>query len=130
MELVLRRCITLTRSIKSFKPAREWRVATNRIMKQVYRASEDWVEMMNTTVVLPMTPLDQGPLRESNYTVKQVRINGITIETGFNTEYAPVVHEWPKNKNWTTPGTSSGFMRPFYTMGYNLPAYIKTKVRI
>lgn len=99
-------------------------------MGRVYNAAEEWTRLVNKEV-LSITPLDTGALRESNYVVRKASVNGIEIEVGFKTNYAPVVHEWPADTNWTTPGTTNKYLqKPFYGKARTLPTYIRSQVKV
>lgn len=99
--------------------------------RQIRLAVGEWAEKINQEKVIPVTPMDTGDLRESLYTVSHITYQGYTLEVGFDTEYAPMVHEWPSTINWTTPGTGNKYLeRPYYSNAYSLPLYIKANVRI
>lgn len=55
----------------------------------------------------------QGPghLRRSQKIEKPKTVGKITsVEVGFNTEYAAVVHEMPDTTQWSTPGTGPKYL--------------------
>lgn len=52
-----------------------------------------------------------GHLRRSQKVEKPVITSReISVEVGFNTDYAAYVHEAPSNLNWSTPGTGPKFL--------------------
>lgn len=105
--------------------------AMRRVDRQVRQAVGEWVAEINQKEVLPVTPKDTGELRDSLYTVSSVTYNGYTLEIGFDTPYAPWVHEWPSTVNWTTPGTGNKYLeRPYFSNAHTLPSYIKARVRL
>lgn len=57
---------------------------------------------------LPLTPADTSVLRQSIFVSNPNDENEITI--GYTAKYAPYVHEMPESNNFSTPGTSSGFL--------------------
>ena len=99
-------------------------------MKRIEVGAIEWVNLVNLDVE-SVTPMDTGDLRDSQYITRQVTLNGFIIETGFNTPYAPIVHEWPDTINWTTPGTGNKYLqRPYFSQAVTLLSFITTKVRI
>jgi hypothetical protein len=111
-------------------PDDAFRIVSRRVMRQVNDAAFLWVREMNQQT-LRVTPLDTGDLRESQYAVRQITMNGCRIETGFKMPYAPVVHEFPNTVNWTTPGTGNKFLeRTYFGNAYTLPEFIIARVRL
>jgi len=55
----------------------------------------------------------QGPghLRRSQKIEQpKIRHGEISIEVGFNADYAAIVHEMPKGTQWTVPGTGAKYL--------------------
>lgn len=55
----------------------------------------------------------QGPghLRRSQKIERpKIRSGEVSIEVGFNADYAGIVHEMPDGTQWTVPGTGSKYM--------------------
>lgn len=86
--------------------------------KAVKKGTADWEKLVKASSQ-ELTPKDTGALRESylasiepkvglgvKYTIKYG--NGLVGDSGKN--YAAEVHEWPDDKNWTTPGTGPRFL--------------------
>jgi len=59
----------------------------------------------------PTAPKNKGTLRRSQKIERpKVEHGAISIEIGFNTEYAAKLHEAPSNWNWSEPGSGPKFL--------------------
>ena len=59
----------------------------------------------------PRAPHDTGNLwRSQLIEAPQIKMGEISIELGFDAEYAAVVHEMPSNVNWKMAGSGPKFL--------------------
>jgi len=55
----------------------------------------------------------QGPgnlRRSQKIEHPKIKLGEISIEVGFDADYAAIVHEMPASTNWTVPGTGSKYL--------------------
>jgi len=110
--------------------SRNFNRALRHINKKLENAVVAWVVDVNKDVIR-VTPKDSGDMRSTQYIKTDRHSNGITVETGFRTPYAPFVHEWPQTVNWTTPGTGNKFLqRPYFNRASTLAKFLSSKARI
>lgn len=58
-----------------------------------------------------IAPRDQGDMRLSSFTTDITQKGEISIgRVGYDSPYAPFVHEMPETNNFTTPGTGPKFL--------------------
>lgn len=79
-----------------------------------------------------ITPLDKGPLRESQYVESEKTFNAFTVEIGYDkggsAPYAVRVHELPSTTNWTTSGTSNKYLQmPFFSQASEIIGRVARK---
>lgn len=100
------------------KLTRNFNIFTLKLKAEVNAAIQDWihkVEMRSQAYV----PLDTGKLKDSFLAeklpsnVKSINYrlsygNGLRGKNGEN--YAAEVHDWPQDKNWSTPGTGPRYL--------------------
>lgn len=85
----------------------------------VKRGVSDWEEVLKEAA-MEYTPKDTGALRGSylasieptsgRYGVRYLIKFGNELIGAEGKNYAAEVHEWPDDKNWTTPGTGPRFL--------------------
>lgn len=69
------------------------------------------IVLRDAIVEEPRAPHDTGNLwREQKIEPPRILAGEITIELGFNTDYAAIVHEMPANTNWTMTGSGPKYL--------------------
>jgi len=72
----------------------------------------------------PTVPKRTGNLRRRQKIGKaKVTSGALTLEVGFNTEYASFVHEAPSNLDWSEPGSGPKFLSS--KLSWNRDKYMK-----
>lgn len=59
---------------------------------------------------LPLTPIDDGDLRNSIFYSTDNAKDGARLRVGFTAKHAPWVHEMPGSNNFNSPGTGPKFL--------------------
>lgn len=73
----------------------------------------------------PTVPKKVGHLRRTQQIERpKIKHGEISIEAGFNADYAAAVHESPSNLNWTEPGSGPQFLTT--KLAKNKNKYMKT----
>ena len=90
------------------------RTIQRRLKKEIKKIERDIMRALLSTgrIILSeakiLTPVDTGQLINSGFVAKNVK--RLLVRIGFDTSYAPAVHEKPESTAWQKEGAESHFL--------------------